>query len=620
MNKLLILLTVGLLASSAGAQTPKASSALYVRNDGTDVRAAIEIRITRGWHLYHDDLGGNSDVGIPTTVELSGADIAWSKVRFPKPLKLDQKGVGPGGSDLWIYGHEGKIVLFARGKASSSTPDLAAVGAKIDGLTCEDSGSCIPYGEELKNLGRGSDELFKTFPADLAVGEPGATVGAPTKPSDGNGASTPVGGATDWNAVDFPDYTPRSQEGDRSLLAWLFFAFIAGVLLNVMPCVLPVVSIKVLSFVQQAGEEKSRILALGLAFSAGIIAVFLGLAAMAVFAHKGWGEQFQNETFKITLVGVVFGFALSLFDVFELGVPSQVGLLASVKREGLPDAFFKGIMATVLATPCSGPFLGSTLAWAVGQKSLTVFAIFLVAGIGMAAPYALLTSNPALLKYVPKPGAWMKTFKHLMGFLLLATVIFLMISLRQDRILYTVTFLIFVGLGCWWWGHFATFDQSRPKHLATLGVALLIVALGARVSFVDLPGLLQGDESEAASSGAVPWEDFDPKKLADYHQRGVPVMLDFTANWCLTCKTNEKYVYASERVEKLLHEKGVVAMKADMTHDSPQTEAIKRLRSKLGANSIPFMVIFPGKDWQKPFTFKDLVTRGEVEDALASLP
>jgi suppressor for copper-sensitivity B len=151
-------------------------------------------------------------------------------------------------------------------------------------------------------------------------------------------------------------------------------------------------------------------------------------------------------------------------------------------------------------------------------------------------------------------------------------------------------------------------------------MALLIVALGARVSFVDLPHLLEGEVSAAGSTDKLAWEAFDPKKLADYHERGVPVMLDFTANWCLTCKTNEQYVYASEGVVKLLREKGAVTMKADMTHDSPQTEAIKRLRSKLGANSIPFMVIFPGKDWQKPFTFKDLVSRGEVEDALKSLP
>jgi thiol:disulfide interchange protein DsbD len=233
----------------------------------------------------------------------------------------------------------------------------------------------------------------------------------------------------------------------------------------------------------------------------------------------------------------------------------------------------------------------------------------------MAAPYALLTSNPALLRYVPKPGAWMKTFKHLMGFLLLATVVFVLVSVRQDLVLFAVTFLIFVALACWWWGHFATFDQTLGKRLATLGLALLIVVVGARFSFVELRHALQGD----AETSELDWEEFDPVKLADYHERGIPVMLDFTANWCLTCKTNEQFVYESDEVVELLRQKDVVPMKADMTHDSPRTDAVKRLRTKLGAESIPFMCIFPGRDWRRPFTFKDLVSKDEVLEALRSL-
>jgi thiol:disulfide interchange protein DsbD len=232
----------------------------------------------------------------------------------------------------------------------------------------------------------------------------------------------------------------------------------------------------------------------------------------------------------------------------------------------------------------------------------------------MAAPYVVLTANPALLKYVPRPGAWMETFKHLMGFLLLFTVIFLMMSLRQDLLLYTIAFLIFVGFACWLWGRYATFERTGPQRSGILLVALLVALLGARLTFVDFRGFLTGEGAELV------WQPFDPVKLAKYHEEGRPVMLDFTADWCFNCKTNEKVVYESSGIVDLLARKDVVAMKADLSNDTPETRAMERLRDKLGASSIPFMAIFPGDDWQRPYTFKDIVTRGEVREALDALP
>jgi thiol:disulfide interchange protein DsbD len=210
--------------------------------------------------------------------------------------------------------------------------------------------------------------------------------------------------------------------------------------------------------------------------------------------------------------------------VYELGVPSKVGDLAAVKRSGLGDSFFKGIMATILATPCSGPFLGSTLTWALAQPALTVFAVFTTVGLGMAAPYVVLTASPRLLKYVPKPGAWMQTFKHLMGFVLLATVVFLMVSVRQDYLLFTVVLLVFVALGCWWWGKFATYEQSTPQRLRTLAASAAIVAAGAWFSFGPLRGSLSGETT-------IAWRDFDPGLLAQLERDGTPFMIDFTADW-----------------------------------------------------------------------------------------
>lgn len=590
----------------------KADTLLYVRREGDLLRAVLRIRIAPRYHLYHTELGHPKATGQPTVVTPSGTGVTWSEARFPEPERFDQSMIEPG---AWILGHEGDLTVHLVGRvAEGAAADDVKVA--IRGLTCLDDGECVPYSATLEPLGAGPDALFEGFPSDLVPGAGGQetpeTGAAPTDPAPTAGAAT-----VDWDEVSYPAYRVRERESERGLGMWLLFAFIAGVILNVMPCVLPVVSIKILSFVQQAGESRARIFQLGLAFSAGILVVFLGLAAAAAFAGKGWGEQFQSQEFLVVMIAIVFGFSLSLFDVFEIGVPDQVGSMAAQRREGLGDAFFKGMMATVLATPCSGPFLGSTLAWALTQPSTVVFLIFTFVGLGMAAPYVLLTANPGFLKYVPKPGQWMQTFKHLMGFLLLGTVIFLMISLRQDLHVYTVAFLVFVGLACWIWGRYATFDQSKLRRMGTVAVVLAVLAVGAQASFVTLRNFFAGP---GEGEGHLVWEDFDPVQLQRYHDEGRSVFLDFTADWCLTCKTNEKLVYESDEVVARLAAKNVVAMRADETDDSPKTEAIKRLRVSLGAQSIPFMAVFPGDDWENVHTAKDLVTRGQFLAILDQLP
>lgn len=628
----LTLLLLPLLA--APAPQGKAEAELYVRAEGSSVRVAIPIDIEYEWHLYHDDLGPDDAIGRVTTLTFEGAPVTWSQVRFPEPLRLEQE-YGENGTPTWIWGHEDSIVLYAVGELEEGG-DLSSLEVEIDGLTCTDGGSCIPYGQKLTSGGAGPDALFASFPADLSLdGSAASSAGASTatdppepagsetvsEPSS-NAAATPSGAAAAvsdeeyWDNAVFEEYVPIDDGVERSLGLWLLFAFIAGMILNVMPCVLPVVSIKILSFVQQAGEKRGRIFQLGLAFAGGILAVFLVLASLAAFAGKGWGEQFQSTNFLIVMIAIVFAFSLSLFDVFEIGVPSQVGGMAGQAREGLPHAFMMGIMSTILATPCSGPFLGSTLTWALAQPPTTVFMIFTMVGLGMAFPYIVLTANPGFLKYVPKPGPWMETFKHLMGFLLLGTVIFLMISLQQDLLIYTVAFLVFIAMACWVWGRYATFEQSMGQRMGTVAVALVLVVSGARLSFVDLHNFFEGSEDE----GHLVWEEFDAEALAAYHAEGRSVFLDFTADWCLTCKTNEKVVYESEAIVSILEARNIVAMKADETGDSPRTRAIKRLRQSLGANSIPFMAVFPGDAWKEPYTAKDLVTITEVTEMLESCP
>jgi suppressor for copper-sensitivity B len=560
-----------------------ASAELFTRADGGKIQAIIRLKIDKGWHLYSDILGHPDAIGAPTKITLGGLGVKWSKVVFPKPHRLPQKIAE---IDAWINSHEGTIILYAAGEVpgDASPPSLSA---KIDGLTCSDEGQCVPYGEDLKSLGRGDDALFAKFPADLSVSAKGPA-----------------------------DYAPSVDEDARSLAVWLALAFLAGILLNVMPCVLPVISIKVLSFVQQAGESRGRMLALGSVFGAGILLVFWALAIAAITLGLSWGQQFQSFGFMVVMISIVFAFALSLLGVFTLGVPKQVNTMAAgIGREGLGNAFFNGMLATLLATPCTGPFLGSTLAWTLAQTPVTIFLIFTMLGLGMALPYVVLTAFPRLLAFVPKPGAWMETFKEAMGFLLLVTVVYLMISVQRDKLLFLNAFLVFVGIAAWCWGRYAKFGQKPVKRWATVGVTVAILAIGAQLSLVTMQNAFALPASDGEAERIAWKQEFD-----SHIQAGRTVFVDFTATWCPNCVWNEKLVFQSDEIQALMKKKGVVTMIADITNDSPRTRMLEEMRKKLGGRSLPFLAVYPSDRPDKPITRPDLVTIGIMLDIFNSVP
>ncbi|MCP4377141.1 MAG: hypothetical protein GY794_13315, partial [bacterium] len=521
---------------------------------------------------------------------------------FPKPHRLKQEIAGPG---VWINSHEGTIILYAMGEVSGEvSPDT--VTAEIKGQTCSDT-SCNSYEESLKSLGRGDDSLFAAFPSNLSAAD------APTtKPA----ARPAAADTTDYSAVTFPDYKLRTGEsGGHSLGVWLALAFLAGMLMNVMPCVLPVISIKILSFVQQAGESRRRVLALGSAFAAGMLLVFWALAVAAITLGLNWGEQFQSDGFMVVMITIVFAFALSMLGVFTLGVPKQVNTMAAgMGREGIGNAFFNGMLATLLATPCSGPFLGSTLAWTLAQTPLTIFLIFTMLGLGMALPYVVLTAFPKLLAFLPKPGAWMETFKQAMGFLLLATVIYLMISVRREMLLFINAFLVFVGIACWYWGRFAKFGQKLVKRWVTAVVTVAIVALGAQLSL----GTMQ--DAFNSGQGHIEWVEFDPDVFNEHIKAGRTVFVDFSASWCPNCIWNEKMVFETEEISELIRKKGVVAMRADITNDNSKTRMIERLRAKLGGRSLPYLAVFPSDRPNEPFVRPDIVSVETMQEIFNSVP
>lgn len=401
------------------------------------------------------------------------------------------------------------------------------------------------------------------------------------------------------------------QQKPQSAWSVLPLAFIAGFLLNFMPCVLPVVGLKLLSFVQQANSDRKRIMLMNLSYTAGLLSVMMILATLAVFAGLGWGEQFSSTAFTVSLSAIVFAFGLSFLGVWEIPLPGFVGSVGGkTPQEGYGGAFSKGVLSTLLATPCSGPFLGAALAWAVTQPGFLTFSVFATVGLGMASPYLIIGLFPSMIRFLPKPGNWMIAFKQIMGFIMLATVVYLMSFMPIAAVVPTVLLLLGVGIGLWYAGRVPAHETIR-KQLRAWSVAAGMVVIIGLLSFTWLQGVMQQRFERAAQRfisshvevsqsalvenqtvGAIQWESYTPERLESLLKAGKPVFIDFTADWCLTCKANEAAAIETREVATALRESNVIALRADKTEPNP---AVDHLLRQLGnsAASIPFYAVFP---------------------------
>src|SRR5438309_4816264 len=298
----------------------------------------------------------------------------------------------------------------------------------------------------------------------------------------------------------------QATQPARGILTLLFFGFIGGFILNLMPCVLPVISLKIFGFVQQAGQSRSRIFRSGLAFIGGIFVWFIGLALVLVALKSAgreitWAFQFTNVYFVLVMSAVVLIFALNLFGVFEISVPQWLsrGAIASGSAHGDIGSFFQGVFATILATPCTAPFLGTALGFAFTQSATIILLMFAAIAAGMSAPYLLLTAQPAWLKFLPKPGMWMERVKQLMGFLLIATLLFLLSVLGAQRgvsaLIWASAFLLVVSIACWIKGAFLV-PSATFRGRAIAFVVMLALVLGGAVYFI-------GEKFQGASAVAT---------------------------------------------------------------------------------------------------------------------
>lgn len=396
------------------------------------------------------------------------------------------------------------------------------------------------------------------------------------------------------------------QEVDPAKLAMqLGLAFLGGVILNLMPCVLPVISLKILSFLEQSGESRARVLSLNLWYSAGLLSVFMVLATLTALAGRAWGEMFTLLWFKVTMTGLVFVMALSFLGVWEIPIPGFVGSGGAGRlqaKEGADGAFFKGVFATILATPCSGPLLGPVIGYLLRQPPYAVYLVFGAIGLGMASPYLIVGAFPGLIRRLPKPGLWMEAVRQLMAFLLLGTVVYLFTTLRAEYFIPTLTLLIGLWFACWWIGRAGPLASSARRATAWLGGSLSAAAIGLFAFTVLL------------YESKIPWQPFSPGALAHARAEGKTVMVDFTANWCPTCKLNLKFAIDTEDVQELIAENDVVPLLADWTDESP---VIKQTLNDLGRNSLPVLAVWPaGSSDDEVIVLTDLVWKSEVLEAL----
>lgn len=419
----------------------------------------------------------------------------------------------------------------------------------------------------------------------------------------------------------------------------LLLAFIGGMILNLMPCVLPVMSFKILSFVKMAGQSRSLTLKHGLAFSAGVVVSFWILAAMLLilkaYGHTvGWGFQLQEPIFVAVLAAILFVLALSLFGLFETGafLTSLAGQAqtASVKSEGMPASFFSGVLATAVATPCTGPFLGAAIGFAVTLSAPYALLVFTVLGLGMAFPYLILAAYPNLLKFLPKPGAWMITFKEIMGFVILATILWLVWVFGAQTSSIAMVILLFsffwLAVGGWIYGKWGSPVHSYRSRVTSYVLVLSCIAIAgyaiiSSTSFLDdtTNSLIVGGEvsegrPQTQNSPHV-WEKFSPERIAELQERGVPVLVDFTAKWCLICQANH-LVLSNGKVEQRLAELGVVKMKADWTKND---EMITQELHKLGRSGVPVYLLYTGESSEFPHILPQVLTPDIVLDYLDKL-
>jgi len=625
-----------LLGGGAGSHVPVTVSAQFtVPAAGRPAELFVTLTTPADWHVYSITQPAGGPVA--TTIQLDPSPevkLAGPFVPTTPPARKAE----PAFDNLMVETHSGTVTWRAPLElAPGAAPASLAIQGTLNAQPC-DARSCYA-----------PQDFRFTARVGPGVTAPEAAVAPPPESPAAGGKETAAPGPVALNPEELQANATFAIR-EMSLPEALGWGFLGGLILNLMPCVLPVIGLKILSFVEQAGQSRAKAFMLNVWYSLGMLAVFMVLATLPVLASEGqkqgWGQQFQYVAFNVTLAAVVFTMALSFLGVWEIPIPGFVGSGRAEewsRREGAVGALAKGAITTVLATPCGAPLLGTALAWSVSQPPAIIYAIFASAGLGMASPYLLIGAFPGLIRFIPKPGAWMETFKQIMGFVLLGTVVFIFTFLSWAVVVPTIALLFGLWFACWWIGRIPLTAGSRARRrgwitAVAIGVLAWVVAfpgideiVSGRFAFGGLHDVMQSryewamqmargedlqtpDETES-NGDELRWQPFTRAKLDRLVAEGNTVLVDFTADWCLTCKTLEAQVLDTPPVRELVRANGVVLLKADWGKDGDDPEVTEMLKL-LGSMQVPVVAVFPAGNPNHPTVFRGGYTQKGLLEAL----
>jgi thiol:disulfide interchange protein len=566
---------------------------------GSTARIAALVSIEHGWHVHSNK--PTLDYLIPTVLDLQ-LPAGWPEERIQYP-PAEMQTFAFAEAPLAVYDDD--VVILSEVQIPKGTPDgTVAVHASLRYQACDDS-QCLPpvttRAEVQLTVGPGGKAVENAaFSASSASSASSAGTDRPGEDGKTQGAAS----------------TGRSGGSGASLAWMLALALVGGLILNAMPCVLPVLSLKVFGLVRSAGHGRAEVVRGALATSAGILVSFWALALTAVAARSagaavGWGVQFQRPGFVAFLAVVVVLFCLNLWGLFEISLPYQVARVgAAGPREGAAGHFASGLFATLMATPCSAPFLGTAVGFALAQEAPVILAIFTAVGIGMSLPYLLLAAAPGTARFLPKPGAWMETVRGVMGFLLAAAAVWLfyVLSSQMSPERVAAVQLGLLGLALFTWLRHRGFTGVSLQRAAGVG---MVAAVAVTLALAIWSGGQSPAQAKETADGRIRWQPFDRAKAEQLASGGQLVFVDVTADWCFTCKVNERLVLGSPEVAGLFEEHGVVPMKADWTNRSDE---IGHFLAEHGRYGIPFYLLYrPGQD---PHVFSELLTKENVAAAV----
>lgn len=613
---------IGILFSSPFCQAAEKiwSTHIFYATESEEQReiplAAIQVSLTEGYHTYAH--GSNADMPMELTLQSSDGSPVAATIFYP-PGQVQPDIFEP---DKQILAYTGDFFIFIR---PDTLPASRSFTVSLSFLACS-SRNCVPVMDRFSLVFPASLPALNT--ADWKDAYQVLALSSGTPRLDGTAQSSdpalskkasPISPTIDAAQTPYPDtrlsvpyslpnLSPRVMQDalePTALSTALLLGLLAGLVLNVMPCVLPVLTMKISALLSASGHTDARIRMIrfrehNLLFAAGILTWFLILALCIGVFELAWGGLFQDSRLVFGLLLLVFLLALSLFDVFTLPILDfKIGASTTPRLQ----AYLTGLVATLLATPCSGPLLGGVLGWAALQPLPVIVAVFMSTGIGMALPYLLLTIWPGGARILPKPGPWTGIMERLVGFFLMGTALYLLSILPENFRLKALVVLLVAALAAWIWGRWGSFHATGLRK--TLVGILVLTMLGGSTGWAFIP-----------RPDSVPWISFN---MTTFHSlwRKEPLFVEFTADWCPSCKVLEHTVLTPSRLEALTRHYGVQLLRVDLTRPDPDGEALLRA---LGSVSIPVAAIFPaGDEADHPLVLRDLYTAGQLENAFETL-